>query len=70
MLKSTTGRTIRLLAGLWLFALGTVLTLRASLGVPPWDVLHDGIRQNTPLSFGVAVIAIGVLLVLVSALFG
>ncbi|HEX2196747.1 MAG TPA: hypothetical protein VHJ76_07450 [Actinomycetota bacterium] len=70
MQKSLTGRTIRLLVGLWLFALGSVLTLRASLGVPPWDVLHDGIRQNTPLSFGVAVIAIGVLLVLVSALFG
>ncbi|MFN2588015.1 MAG: YitT family protein [Actinomycetota bacterium] len=63
-------RSLRLLLGLSLFALGTVLTLRASLGVPPWDVLHDGIRRNTPLSFGVAVIAIGVLLVLVSALFG
>lgn len=63
-------RVVRLLAGLWLFALGSVLTLRASLGVPPWDVLHDGIRRNTPLSFGVAVIAIGVLLVLVSALVG
>ncbi len=63
-------RSVRLLVGLWMFALGTVLTLRASLGVPPWDVLHDGIRRNTPLSFGVAVIAIGVLLVLVSALFG
>ena len=53
-----------------MFALGTVLTLRASLGVPPWDVLHDGIRRNTPLSFGAAVIAIGLLLVLLSALFG
>lgn len=63
-------RTVRLLAGLWLFALGSVLTLRAGLGVPPWDVLYDGIRQNTPLTFGIAVIAIGVLLVLVSALFG
>lgn len=63
-------RSFRLLGGLWLFALGSVLTLRASLGVPPWDVLHDGIRRNTPLSFGIAVIAIGVVLVLVSALFG
>ena len=67
---SLTLRSLRLLGGLWLFALGTVLTLRASLGVPPWDVLHDGIRRNTPLSFGVAVIAIGLLLVLVSTLFG
>lgn len=63
-------RTIRLLGGLWLFALGSVLTLRASLGVAPWDVLHDGIRRNTPLTFGIAVIAIGVLLVLVSTLLG
>jgi uncharacterized protein len=70
MEPSLTARTVRLLGGLWLFALGSVLTLRAGLGVPPWDVLHDGIRQNTPLTFGVAVIAIGVLLVLVSALFG
>lgn len=70
MKGSTTLRSVRLLAGLWLFALGSVLTLRASLGVPPWDVLHDGIRRNTPLTFGVAVIAIGVLLVLVSALWG
>ena len=70
MERSTKARVVRLVAGLWLFALGSVLTLRASLGVPPWDVLHDGIRRNTPLSFGVAVIAIGVLLVLVSALFG
>lgn len=65
-----TTRVVRLVGGLWMFALGSVLTLRASLGVPPWDVLHDGIRQNTPLSFGAAVIAIGVVLVLVSALFG
>jgi uncharacterized membrane protein YczE len=67
---SLSARYVRLSFGLWTFALGTVLTLRAGLGVPPWDVLHDGIRRNTPLSFGVAVIAIGVLLVLVSALFG
>ncbi|HEX2057294.1 MAG TPA: hypothetical protein VHI71_02900 [Actinomycetota bacterium] len=70
MQTSLTLRTVRLLVGLWMFALGTVLTLRASLGVPPWDVLHDGIRRNTPLTFGSAVIAIGVLLVLISALFG
>jgi uncharacterized membrane protein YczE len=67
---SLRSRSVRLVAGLWLFALGSVLTLRASLGVPPWDVLHDGIRRNTPLTFGIAVIAIGVLLVLVSALLG
>jgi uncharacterized membrane protein YczE len=53
---------LRLLAGLWLFAAGVVLGLRARLGVGPWDVLHDGVRQVTPLSFGVATIVVGLAL--------
>jgi uncharacterized protein len=63
-------RWARLLVGLWLFAAGVVLGLRSGLGVGPWDVLHDGIRQVTPLSFGAATILIGVLLVVVAALTG
>ncbi len=63
-------RLLRLLVGLWLFALGVVLSLRAALGVAPWDVLHDGIQLRTPLSFGLAVILIGVPLVAISAAAG
>ncbi len=47
-----------------MFALGTVMTLRANIGLSPWDVLSDGIRLRTPLSFGTAVIAVGVALVI------
>lgn len=61
---------MRLLGGLWLFAAGIVLALRSGLGVSPWDVFHDGIRQVTPLSFGVATILVGVLLVGVGAVLG
>jgi uncharacterized membrane protein YczE len=57
---------VRLFAGLWLFATGVVLGLRSGLGVAPWDVLHDGIRQVTPLSFGSATILVGVVLVAVA----
>jgi uncharacterized membrane protein YczE len=57
---------VRLLAGLWLFAVGVVLGLRSGLGVSPWDVLHDGIRQATPLSFGAATVLVGVVLVVVA----
>jgi uncharacterized protein len=57
---------VRLLAGLWLFAAGVVLGLRSGLGVSPWDVLHDGIRQVTPLSFGIATVLVGVVLVAVA----
>jgi uncharacterized membrane protein YczE len=48
---------------LFVFALGTVMTLRANIGLSPWDVLADGIQTHTPLTFGVAVIAIGAVLV-------
>jgi uncharacterized membrane protein YczE len=62
----TVVRWVRLLFGLFLFALGTVLTLRASLGLSPWDVLADGLRRRTPLSFGEAVIGIGFALVVLT----
>ena len=65
----TRGRALawaRLMVGLWLFAAGVVLGLRSGLGVSPWDVLHDGIRQVTPLSFGVATVLVGVVLVAVA----
>jgi uncharacterized membrane protein YczE len=55
---------------LWLFAAGIVLALRSELGVSPWDVFHDGIRQVTPLTFGAATIFVGVILVGVAALLG
>ncbi|MEA2460788.1 MAG: uncharacterized protein QOH90_965 [Actinomycetota bacterium] len=63
-------RTGRLLVGLFLFALGTVMTLRADLGLSPWDVLHDGMRLRTPLTFGTATITIGVALVVLGVLWG
>jgi uncharacterized protein len=61
---------VRLLAGLWLFAVGVVLGLQSGLGVAPWDVLHDGIRQATPLSFGAATVLVGVVLVVVAQAVG
>ena len=63
-------RWLRLLVGLWFFALGTVMFLRAALGLSPWDVLSDGVRQNTPLTFGQAVILIGLVLVIASLFAG
>jgi uncharacterized protein len=63
-------RWVRLVGGLFLFAVGTVLTLRAQLGLSPWDVLADGLRMRTPLTFGEAVISIGVALVVMTALAG
>lgn len=44
--------------------------LRAHLGLSPWDVLADGVRRNTPLLFGQAIIVIGLVLVLGSLVAG
>jgi len=69
-MKLSITRWVRLIAGLGLFALGTVMFLRAALGLSPWDVLSDGVRGTTPLTFGRAVILIGFVLVLISLIAG
>jgi len=34
------------------------MLLESRLGLPPWDVLHQGIARHTPLSFGEANLAV------------
>lgn len=47
---------------LGLVVLGTsvALSVRADLGVSPWDVLHQGIARATGLSLGTVVVLVGV----------
>jgi uncharacterized membrane protein YczE len=45
---------------------GIALTVRADLGLGPWDVLHQGIAERTGLGIGVAGILVGVLVLFVS----
>ena len=59
-------RLVLLAGGLFLFAAGIVLTLRANVGVGPWDVLHQGLTRVLPISFGQANILVGVLIVVTS----
>jgi uncharacterized protein len=59
-------RAVWLVSGLFLCALGILSFLEARLGLPPWDVLHQGIAQHTLLSFGGANEVVGVI-VLVAA---
>lgn len=49
--------------GLFLFALGIVLTLRSGLGLSPWDVLHQGISRHTPFTFGQANQVVGAVVI-------
>ncbi len=56
-------RSLALVVGLSLFALAVVFQLESRLGLSPWDVLHQGIAKHTPLTFGEAIIAVGVVVV-------
>lgn len=63
-------RLAALAAGLFLFAAGIVCFLESGLGLPPWDVLHQGIAGHTPLSFGQANAAVGVAVLVTAWLLG
>nr|WP_121010390.1 hypothetical protein [Saccharothrix australiensis] len=57
-------RLTQLVAGLWLYGASMALQIRATLGLDPWDVLHEGLTKRTGLSFGVVTILVGALVLL------
>jgi uncharacterized membrane protein YczE len=68
--RSVVARLLRLVAGLFVFAAGLALMVRADLGLSSWDVLHDALRKISPLTFGQAVIGVSVTVVLASLVLG
>jgi uncharacterized protein len=61
-------RLTSLVVGLFLCSCGIVAFLEAGLGLPPWDVLHQGLAEQTALSFGEANIAVSVVVLVVGLL--
>jgi uncharacterized membrane protein YczE len=57
-------RLTQLMVGLVLYGVSMAMLIRSTLGLDPWDVLHDGITRRTGLSFGTVVIVVGVLVLL------
>jgi uncharacterized membrane protein YczE len=45
-------RLPQLIGGLALYAVSMAMQIRSGLGLNPWDVLHEGLTRQTPLSFG------------------
>ena len=60
------GRSVCLFVGLFLFAVAIVCQLESGLGLSPWDVLHQGISEHTPLSFGAANVVVGLVVLAVA----
>lgn len=63
-------RLVILTAGLFLFAVGVVLSLQSNLGASSWTVLSDGISRRTPITIGQATQIIGLIMLLVSWIAG
>ena len=59
-------RGLSLVVGLFLFSFGIVLQLQSELGLSPWDVLNQGISDNTSLSFGTANIVVALVVLAVA----
>jgi uncharacterized membrane protein YczE len=63
-------RLLRLIWGLFLYALGIVVTINASIGYAPWDVFHVGLVKTVGISIGTASIITGIIIVAIAALLG
>jgi uncharacterized membrane protein YczE len=61
-------RFARLLLGLFLYALGSFLTIQANIGLAPWEAFSMGCARFMYLSFGNAVVISG-FVILLAALF-
>jgi uncharacterized membrane protein YczE len=59
-------RAVWLVFGLFLCSVGILCFLEARLGLPPWDVLHQGIARHTPLSFGAANEVVGLIVLTIA----
>lgn len=57
-------RMVNLVVGLILFGLGIGFMLQSGLGVPPWDVLHQGLANRFGLTVGIwSIVVSGIVLV-------
>lgn len=63
-------RLVRLNVGLFLYALGIVLTMKAGLGYGPWEVFHAGVGLTIGLSIGKVSIYAGIAIGLLAVLLG
>lgn len=58
-------RLARLITGLFIYALGVVVQIKAHVGYAPWDVFHTGLASTLGLSLGQVSIGVGMLIVIV-----
>lgn len=61
---SVAARLAQLVAGLIVYGIALALMVQAGLGLAPWDVLHQGLAQQTHLAIGTWAILVGLAVLL------
>lgn len=69
-MKAFLVRFLKLIFGLFLYALGIVISMSANIGYAPWDVFHVGLAKTLGMSIGLASIVTGVAIGLIAYLLG
>jgi len=59
-----TRRLLQLYVGLVLYGVSMALMVRSSLGVMPWDVLHQGLARQLDWSLGLVTVLVGAVVLL------
>ena len=54
--------------GLIIFGFGSFLTIKANIGLAPWESLSMGISLHIPFSYGLTHMAIGIVLIVIDLL--
>jgi len=62
-------RTSKVMLGLFLYSLGLFLSIRANIGLAPWDAFSIGVSGVTGISYGNVSILTGIIIVIVVVLF-
>lgn len=66
--KSIIQGWLKIIFGLAVFSLGVHLTIRADLGLAPWDCLGMGIAAHTPLNYGLAMTMMSLVILFIDLL--
>lgn len=54
----------RLILGLFIFGLALAMLIKAHIGIPPWDVLGQGVAKSFGITFGQATIVVSAIVLL------
>ena len=61
-------KTLKLLFGLFLYALGLILCISADIGLAPWDAFGIGVSKVTGISYGNVSIITGIIILIILVL--